>query len=198
MIWFLLIVLIMAFLMGFFQVPILIMYGILAVLFIIFLMRNPLLFGKDPEKMLATLRKSKRPFFQFLYHFLDFNWPEAEKAIERIRPGSSKTMAEIMLLLEQKQYGRAKELLSQMRENKSKWYAFAYIAINEDDVEAFKQHKGKIKDHFLLKTLEVDQAVHDGRRDEAIAMLEAIIPKLRGLKLLSSVRFHKQIQEGRI
>jgi hypothetical protein len=46
--------------------------------------------------------------------------------------------------------------------------------------------------------LEVDQVVYDGNREEAVAMLEAMIPKLKGYKLLSAVQYRKHIQEGRI
>ena len=85
-----------------------------------------------------------------------------------------------------------------MGDNNFKWYALAFIAVSEGDAEAHKQHKEKIKDIFLLKMLEVDKAVYDGKREEAVAMLEAMIPKLKGYKLLSIVQFLKQIQEGRI
>ncbi|MFF2448284.1 hypothetical protein ACFVSW_14385 [Neobacillus sp. NPDC058068] len=199
MIWFLLIVFIFALLMGVFQVPIWIMYSsVMAVILVFFLIRNPLLFGRDTKKMMTFLKKSKKPYLQFLYHFLNYDLSEAEKAMGKIRFGKLKKIAEMMLLLEQKQFGKAKELLRQIGENNAKWYALAYIAMSEGDAEALKQHKEKIKDIYLLKTLEVDQAVYDGKREEAVVMLEAMIPKLKGFKLLSAVQFLKQIQEGRI
>ncbi len=175
------------------------MYSIVvAVMFVFFLIRNPLLFGRDTEKMMTFLKKSKRPYFQFLYHFLNYDLSEAEKAMGKIRSGKLKRIIEMMLLIEQKQFGKAKELLGQIGENNAKWYSFAYIAMSESDTEALKQHKEKIKDIYLLKTLDVDQAIYDGKREEAVAMLDAMIPKLKGYKLLSAVQFRKQIQEGRV
>ncbi|MFK9094269.1 hypothetical protein [Bacillus salipaludis] len=198
MIWLVLIVLIVAFLMGFFQVPIWIMYSVLVVFIVFFLIRNPLLFGRDPEKMMAFLKKSKGPYLHFLYNLLNYDLSEAEKAMGKIRSEKSKRLAEMMLLMEQKQFGKAKELARQMGGNNSKWYALAYIATTEGDAEALKQYKEKIKDHFLLKTLEVDQAVYEGKNEEAVAMLEAMIPKIKGYKLLSTVQFRNRIQEGRV
>ncbi|MFZ7946795.1 hypothetical protein [Neobacillus sp. 19] len=198
MIWLLLFVLIFAFLMGFFQVSIWIMYSVVVVVIVFFLFRIPLLFGRDTEKMMNFLKKSKRPYMQFLYYLLNNDLPTAEKAIGNIRSGKMKRLAETMLLMEQKQFGKAKELSGQMGENKSKWYVLANIAMYEGDAAALKQYQEKIKDPFLLKMLEVDQAVCDGKKEEAVAMLEAIIPTLRGFKLLSAVQFRKRIQEGRV
>lgn len=193
-VWFLLIVFVFALVMGFFQVPIWIMYSVLGVMLVFFIMRNPLIFGKDPEKMMVYLKKSKRPYFHFLYYFLSYDLSAAEKAINRIHSGKSKRIAEIMLSMERKQFGEAKELLAKMGENKTTWYALAYIAINEGDTKAFEQNKGKIKDNFLLQTLEVDQSVDEGKREKAIAMLDAMIPRLKGYKLLSAVQYRKHIQ----
>lgn len=198
MIWLLLLVIIFAFLMGFFQVSIWIMYSVLVVVIVFFLFRIPLLFGRDTEKMMNFLKKSKRPYMQFLYYLLNNDLPTAEKAMGNIRSGKMKRLAEIMLLMEQKQFGKAKELSGQMGENKSKWYVLANIAMYEGDAAALKQYQEKIKDPFLLKMLEVDQAVCDGKKEAAVAMLEAMIPTLRGFKLLSAVQFRKRIQEGRV
>lgn len=71
MIWFLLFVGLFAILMGLFQIPIWIMYVVLAVVLIFFLLRNPLLLGKDSEKMIAYLNKSKAPYFNsFIIFFM--------------------------------------------------------------------------------------------------------------------------------
>lgn len=198
MIWLLLIVVLFAFLMGVFQVPIWIMYGVLVVVLVFIMFRNPLLFGKDAEKMVAYLKKSKAPYLQFLYHFLHRDLSAAEQARGKIRSKKLKRNSELMLLMERKQYREAKELLTQMGGHKTKWYALADIAINEDDAEAFKQNKEKITDTFFLKTLEVDQAIYDGKKEEAIALLDNMIPKLRGYKLLTAVQYRKQILEGRV
>ena len=198
MIWFLLFVVLFALLMGIFQVPIWIMYGILIVVFIYFLFRNPLLFRKDAEKMMAYLKKSKSPYLQFLYHFLKGDLSEAEQAMEKIRSKKSKRNAELMLLMERKQYEKAKELLAQMGEHKTKWYALSDIAINEGDAEAFKENEAKITDTFFINMLEVDKAVYNGKKDEAVALLDNMIPRLRGYKLLTAVQVRKQILEGRV
>ncbi|TWE01939.1 hypothetical protein FB550_105311 [Neobacillus bataviensis] len=194
MIWFLLLVFVFALVMGYFQVPIGIMYGILAVMIIFFLIRNPLVFGKDPEKMLAYLKKSKAAHLQFLFHFLQGNLScLGEYPLEK-----SATKLGIDALRERKEYGKAKVLLSKMSGHKTKWYALSDIAIQEEDTESFKQYKEKINDTFLLNMLEVDQAVFDGKRKEAVALLENMIPKLRGYKLLTAVQVRKQILEGKI
>jgi len=163
-----------------------------------FLFRNPLLFGKDAEKMMTYLKKSKAPYLQFLYLFLQGDLSAAEQAMEKIRSKKSKRNSELMLLMERKQYEKTKELLTQMDGHKTKWYALADIAINEGDVEAFKQNKAKITDTFFLNMLEVDQAVYDGKKEEAVALLENMIPKLKGYKLLTAFQYRKQILEGRV
>jgi hypothetical protein len=198
MIWFLLLVFVFALLMGIFQVPIMVMYGVLIVVLVFFLLRNPLLFGKDNEKMMAYLKKSKSPYMQFLYHLLQGDQSSAEQAIEKIRSKNSKRNAMLMLFMERKQYGEAKELLQQMGGHKAKWYALCDIAIKEEDVEAFQQNKAKITDRFFLNMLEVDQAVFDGRKEDAVALINHMIPKLRGLKLLTAAQYRKHILEGRV
>ncbi|WP_413306269.1 hypothetical protein AA0X95_05435 [Bacillus sp. 1P10SD] len=198
MIWFLLLVFIFALVMGYFQVPIWIMYGVLAVMIIFFLIRNPLVFGKDPEKMMAYLKKSKAPQLQFLYHFLQGDLSAAELALGSIRSKKSKQHSELMLLRERKEYGKAKDLLAKMSGHKSKWYTLADIAIQEEDAESIKQYKEKINDAFFLNMLEVDQAVYDGKKHAAVALLEKMIPKLRGYKLLTAVQIRKQILEGKV
>ena len=198
MIWFLLLVVLFAFIMGFFQVPIWIMYGVLVVALVLILFRNPLLFGKDAEKIMGYLKKSKAPHLQCLYHFLNGDLSAAEQIIGKIRSKKSKQSCELMLMMERKQYEKAKELLTQMSGHKTKWYALADIAINEGDRESFNQHKEKIKDAFLLHMLKVDQAVYVQKKDEAIELLNKIIPKLQGLKLLTAVQYRKHILEGRV
>jgi hypothetical protein len=198
MIQLLLFVVLFAFLMGLFQVPIWIMYGVLVSVLIFFLIRNPLLFGNDPEKMMAYLKKSKVQYFQFLYHFLHGNISVAEQAKEKIRSKKSKQNSELMLLMEKKQFGKAKELIKQMGGHKTKWYALADIAIQEGNTDSFKQNKEKIKDTFLINMLEVDQAVYDGKKEEAVALLDNMIPKHRGYKLLTARQYRKQILEGRV
>jgi hypothetical protein len=59
MIWYLLVVVILAALMGFFQVPIWIVYCILFILLMAKILQNPLLFGRDPDKIMTFLKKSK-------------------------------------------------------------------------------------------------------------------------------------------
>ncbi|WP_462412845.1 DUF485 domain-containing protein [Neobacillus sp. Marseille-QA0830] len=198
MVWYLLLVGLFAFLMGFFNVPIWIMFGLLIVVLVFIVLRNPLLFEKDPEKMIEHLKKSKAPYMQFLYHFLQGDLSAAEQAIGRIRSKKSKLHTESMILIEQQQYRKAKELLTEMGEHKTKWYALADIAINEGDSQAFKQNQEKITDTFLLEMLEVDQAVYDGKKEEAIGLLDNMIPKLKGYKLLTAAQYRKRILEGRV
>ncbi|MEH7082522.1 hypothetical protein V7139_07265 [Neobacillus drentensis] len=149
MIWFLLLIVLFAFMMGFFQVPIWIMYGVLVGVLILILYRNPLIFGKDAEKIMAYLKKSKAPYMQFLFHFLNGDLSAAEQVMGKIRSKKSKRNSELMLLMEKKQYGKAKELLREMGGHKTKWYALSDIAIKESDLEAFKQNKAKITDTFF-------------------------------------------------
>jgi ABC-type transport system involved in cytochrome bd biosynthesis fused ATPase/permease subunit len=198
MIWFLLFVFVFALLMGILQVPIWIMYVVLILMVIFILLRNPLLFGKDADKIMEHLKKSKAPYMKFLYHFLQGELLEAEHAAGKIRSKKTRLYSEIMLLMERKQYDKAKELLAQMGGHKTKWYALADIAINEGNVEAFKQNKERITDTFFLHMLEIDKAVYEGKKEEAVKMLENIIPTLRGYKLLTVVQYRKQILNGRI
>ncbi|MBU8919274.1 hypothetical protein BGM25_24875 [Bacillus sp. FJAT-29953] len=198
MIWILVLVFLFAFLMGVFQVPIWIMFGVLAVAVVFILLRNPLIFGKDAEKMMVYLKKSKSPHLHFLYHYLHGNLPAAEQAMGKIRSKKLKQNSELMLLMEHKQYEKAKELLSKMASHKTKWYTLADIAINEGDNASFKQYKDKIADTFFIKILEVDQAVYDGKKEEAVALLDKMLPNLRGYKLLTAFQYRKQILEGRV
>ncbi|MDQ1000376.1 ABC-type transport system involved in cytochrome bd biosynthesis fused ATPase/permease subunit [Neobacillus niacini] len=198
MIWFLLFSFVLAILMGIFQVPIWIMYVVLILMFLIVLSRNPLIFGKDAEKIMEYLKKSKAPYMQFLYYFLQGDLLEAERAAGKIRSKKTRLYSECMLLMERKQYEKAKELLAQMGGQKTKWYALADIAIKEGDVEAFKQNKERIKDTFFLQMLVVDQAIYEGKKEEADKLLENMIPRLKGYKLLTVVQYRKQISNGRI
>ncbi|MFB3163898.1 hypothetical protein ABLO26_21335 [Neobacillus sp. 179-J 1A1 HS] len=198
MIWFLLFVFVFALLMGIFQVPIWIMYVVLILMVIFILLRNPLLFGKDADKIMEYLKKSKAPYMQFLYHFLQGELLEAEDAAGKIRSKKTRLYSEVMLLMERKQYDKAKELLAQMGGHKTKWYALADIAINEGNVEAFKQNKERITDTFFLHMLEIDKAVYEGKKEEAVKMIENMIPTLRGYKLLTVVQYRKQILNGGI
>lgn len=198
MVWFLLVVFVIALVMGFFQVPIWIMYGVFAVMIIFIFIRNPLVFGKDPEKIMAYIKKSKAPHLQFLNHFLQGDLSAAEQGLEKIRMKKAKQGSELMLLMERKEYGKAKELLANMSGHKTKWYALSDIAIQEEDAESHKKYRGKINDRFLLKMLEVDQAVFEGKEKEAVVLLENMIPTLRGYKLLTAVQAHKQILKEKI
>ncbi|WP_423798353.1 hypothetical protein [Neobacillus sp. SAB-20_R2A] len=198
MVWFLLVVFVIALVMGFFQVPIWIMYGVFAVMIIFIFIRNPLVFGKDPEKIMAYIKKSKAPHLQFLYHFLQGDLSAAENTLGKILMKKAKQGSELMLLMERKEYGKAKELLANMSGHKTKWYALSDIAIQEVDSESLKEYRGKLNDRFLLKMLEVDQAVFEGKKREAVVLLENMIPTLRGYKLLTAVQARKQILEGKI
>lgn len=198
MIWLLILVFVFAFVMGLLQIPIWLMYGVLAVMIIFFLIRNPLVFGKDPEKMIAYLKKSKAPHLQFLYHFFHGDLSAAEPVMRNIRSKKAKQGSELMLLMERKEYEKAKDLLEKMSGHKTKWYALSDIAIQEEDADAFKQYKEKIHDTFLLNMLEVDQAVFDGKKQEAVALIENMIPRLRGYKLLAAVQVRKKILEGKV
>jgi hypothetical protein len=174
------------------------MYGLLTVLLVFFIYRNPLILGKNVEKMLAYLKKSKAPHLQFLYYFLHGDLSNGEKAKEKIRSKKLKLNSELMLLIERKQYGKAKELIIKMGGHKSTWYALSYIAIQEGNTDGFNQYKGKIKDSFLINMLGVDRAVYDGKREEAVTLLDNMTPKLRGYSLLTAVQYRKQILEEKV
>ncbi|WP_154663493.1 hypothetical protein [Neobacillus dielmonensis] len=148
--------------------------------------------------MMLYLRKSKAQYLQFLHHFLQGDLSAAEHAAGNIRSKKTKQIALSMLLMERKQYGKAKELLQKMGGHKTKWYALSDIAINEGDVGAFEANRAKISDTFFINMLEVDQAVYAGEKEKAVMLLENMIPKLRGYKLLSTAQYRKQILEGRV
>jgi hypothetical protein len=198
MIWFFLLVFLFAFLMGIFQVSIWIMYVVLVVVVVFLFVRNPLLFGKDPEKTLEYLKKSKSPQYQFLYHALNEDFAAAQQLMGKIRSKKFKQSCELMLLMERKEYGKAKELVTKMSDNKTKWYSLADIAINEGDDASLKHNKAKLTDTFYLCMLEVDQSVYGGKKEEAVTRLDRMIPRLRGYKLLSAYQYRKQILEGKI
>lgn len=183
--------------MGVFDVPqwIFLLVFIPFVLALLFMSYYPVLFERDVNKIMNFLRKSKQAHYQFIYHFFNGDVEEAERALLRIRSNQMKVISYLMLLSKQKRYNEAKELLYQMNDNVYKWYYSAAIALHLDDHITYQQYKARVKDPVYRTWLEAEEKVREGKKTEALNILDEQIPKLRGLKLLSAIQYRKEINK---
>ncbi|UQD52213.1 hypothetical protein C0971_09415 [Bacillus methanolicus] len=199
MVWLFLLLFAISFLMGVFDIP----QWIFLLVFIPFaltLLYRPyylVFFEKDVNKIMNFLKKSKQSNYQFIYHLFNDDVTKAEKELLRIRSSQLKIISYLILLSKQKRYNEAKELLQQMKENVHKWYYGAAIALQLGDHSTYQQYKAKVKDPVYRTWLEAEERVHEGKKTEALNMLDEQIPKLRGLKLLSAIQYRKEIREER-
>ncbi|WP_078411855.1 hypothetical protein [Priestia abyssalis] len=153
----------------------------------------PILFEKDEKKIMKFLGKSKQAHYQFLYHFFNDDMPKAEASLQRIRSKRMQNASNLLLFTKKKQYTEVKALLPQMKDDDVKSYYSAVIAYEEQDNSGYEEYKGKIQDQDYVTWLEVEEKVQQGRKAEALAMLDEQLLKLKGLKRLSAVHYRKEI-----
>jgi hypothetical protein len=180
--------------LGFLQIPLWISLIVIVSFSIFIFMMNPLLFGKDADKMMDYLRKSKHPYYKFLYHFLQGNLEVAEKSIDRISK-RYKDISKVMLFAKQERNEEAIALLENMKDNGYKWYYRSAIALQENDLKTYEINKSKIKDPVLHTWLEVEEKRLAGKVQDAIQMIDEQIPKLKGIKLLSAVYYREELNQ---
>lgn len=183
-------------LMGIFDAPqwlfllIFIPYALAVLYFTIY----PVMFEKNPDKIMKYLKKSKHPHYQFTYHFFNEDFEAAEMDIDKIKSKQLKNIDQIILLTRQKRLAEAKSLLPQLKDNMYKWYYSAVIALGEKDLEAFRHFKGMVKDIYYHKVLELEEKVMAGKISEAKSELEDLIKGQRGLKLISALMYKKDLK----
>ncbi|MBU8878739.1 hypothetical protein BGM26_07010 [Bacillus sp. FJAT-29790] len=196
-IWLYVILFFTALVMGIFDVPqwIINIVFILFVFAILFILFYPILFEKNLNKIMKFLRKSKQPHYQFIYHMFNGDLQAAEKSIDRIRSKQLKLIDRIMLLVKQERFTDAKALIPQLKDSVYKWYYSAAIAIEEEDENTYENFKSRLKDPVYISWLEMEKMVRLGRKDEAFAMLDEQMKKLRGIKLLTAAQYKKELEE---
>jgi hypothetical protein len=160
---------------------------------ILYLTIYPDLFSRDIEKVMSFLKNSKHPHYQFTYYFFNGELKEAEREIPKIRSKQIKTVDEIILLTRQGNFASAKKLLPALKDNVYKWYYGAMIAIHEGEQSEYKHYKRLVKDKTYLTFLDIEEKIREGKKGEALAMVEEQMKKHRGVKLLSAIHYKKEI-----
>ncbi|WP_226678226.1 hypothetical protein [Mesobacillus jeotgali] len=182
-------------LLGFMQAPVWLFILVNLVFLMAFMSKSfyPVLFEKDPDKIMTFMRKSKQPQFQFYYHFFNDELEEAEDKLPKIKSPFYQKLNHVNLLIKRKQYDEAEELASGLKDNMYKWYSLAGIALEQDDRESYRNYKEKVRNPFYQRLLELEEMVHDGKKEMVLAELENMIPALRGLKLLSVIQYKQDL-----
>lgn len=153
----------------------------------------PVFFEKDPEKIMTFMKKSKQPQFQFYYYFFKDELEEAEDRLHKIKSPFYQKLNHVNLLVKRKQYDEAEEMARGLKDNMYKWYSLAGIAIEQEDRESYRNYKEKVRNPFYLRLLELEEMVHDGKKEMVLAELENMIPNLRGVKLLSVIQYKQDL-----
>ena len=182
-------------LLGFMQAPVWLFILVNLVFLSVAMLKSfyPVLFEKDPDKIMTFMRKSKQPQFQFYYYFFNDQLEEAEDKLHKIKSPFYQKLNHVNLLIKRKQYDEAEEMASGLKDNMYKWYSLAGIAIEQGDRESYRNYKEKVRNPFYQRLLELEEMVHDGKKDMVLAELENMIPPLRGLKLLSVIQYKQDL-----
>ncbi|TRZ37359.1 hypothetical protein CEQ21_18060 [Niallia circulans] len=189
--------LLISFAAGWFNVPA-VYVGITYIIFIfLFLYRAmyPFLFEKRVDKILQTLNNARNPQHQFLYYLFQDDLNKAEEQLQKIRSPQAAVGLRFLLLSKQERFTEAQELLPSLNNRKQKAYYSAAIALEFDDYKVYEQNKQQIHDDLLLFFLEVEMLAKKGQVHAAIKKLDEKIPSLKGLKLLSAVQEKKELEK---
>lgn len=195
MVWFFIGIFLADLLLGFMQASIWAFIVVNLIFLGVFMFKSfyPILFEKNPEKVMEYLKKSKHPHFQFFYYFFNDQLDEAENKLHQIKSPNYKRLNHMNLLVKRKQFDEAEEMAKGLKDNVYKWYSLAGIAIEQGDVESFATYKEKVRNPFYRKLLEMEERVQDGKKEEVISELEKMIPNLRGSKLLSVIQYKQDL-----
>lgn len=197
MVWLFALLIFMSFIMGLLNAPSWIMF-IVFILFIaavMYMTLYPALYEKNIDKIMNYLKKSKNEHNQFLFHLYRGNLVEAEKAIKTIKNEQLQHYAKMALLINQNSLTEAKNYLPKLMDNEFKSYYSAVLALEDDDFATFEENLANIKDPLHRSFLTIEKLMHSGEKQEAFALLEEQIRKLRGLKLLSAVHYKKEVEQ---
>jgi hypothetical protein len=182
-------------LLGLMQAPVWLFILVNLVFLLVFMLKSfyPVLFEKDPEKIMAFMKKSKQPQFQFYYYFFNDEFEEAEDKLHKIKSPFYQKLNHVNLLVKRKQYDEAEEMARGLKDNMYKWYSLAGIVIEQGDRESYRDYKEKVRNPFYRRLLELEEMVHDGKKEMVLSELENMIPNLRGLKLLSVIQYKQDL-----
>jgi hypothetical protein len=170
-----------------------ILVNLIIILIFMFKSFYPVLFEKNPEKIMHFMKNSKQPHFQFFYYFFNDDLEEAENRMHQVKSPFYKRLNHVNLLVKRKQFAEAEEMAKGLKNNMYKWYSLAGIALEQGNRESYIEYKEKVRSPFHRRLLEMDEMVQDGKKDKVLAELDHMIPKLRGSKLLSVVQYKKEI-----
>lgn len=195
MVWFFIGIFLADLVLGFMQAPVW-AFIVVNVIFIgVYMFKSfyPVLFEKNPEKVMSYLKNSKHPHFQFAYYFFNDELEEAENKLHQIKSPNYKRLNHVNLLAKRKQFAEAEEMAKGLKDNVYKWYTLAGIAIEQGDRELYQTCKEKVRDPFYRKLMEMEELVQDGEKEKAISELDHMIPGLRGSKLLSVIHYRQEL-----
>ncbi|SFA87006.1 MULTISPECIES: hypothetical protein [unclassified Bacillus (in: firmicutes)] len=188
-----------AFVLGFFNIsPWITGIILFCGFYILLLQRNPLLFGKDTEKMVLYLKNSKQAYLQFLYHIFHDDLESAERPLMKVKSKVHRRIGEVMIFSKQKRYDEAKQAISEMKDNYVKWYYRAAIALEERDYDTYRECLPKINNETYRILIEAEEKRTYGHIEEALKIVKLQIPKLRGIKLLSAVHYLDELEKEKI
>jgi hypothetical protein len=195
MVWFFIGLFLADLILGFMEAPVWLFILVNLVFILLFMFKSfyPVVFEKDPEKVMNFMKNLKHPHFQFFYYFFNDQLEEAESKMRQIKSPFYKKLNHVNLLVKRKQYDEAEEMAKGLKDNMYKWYSLAGIAIEQGDRESFWKYKGKVRNPFYRRLMELEEMVHDGKKETVLAELDEIIPKLRGSKLLSVIQYKKDL-----
>jgi len=195
MTWYYITIFIAAVLLGIFQAPIWLIIIVLLGLSLISLSQQlyPVLLETKTDKILSYLKKSKLPYYQFIYQFFEGSTEEMEDALQKIRAKDQKKIAEVLFLLKQEQYSEAESTLLLLNDNDFKRYYSALVFLHVGNEKAYNENKSKIKDPQYRIMLQAAELEHEEKLDEAIVIIDQQIPYLKGLKRLSFIQYQKEL-----
>ncbi|MBT2680715.1 hypothetical protein J7E38_17025 [Bacillus sp. ISL-35] len=195
MVWFFVAIFLADLILGFMQAPVwaFILVNLIFLLLFMFKSFYPVVFEKDPEKVMNFMKNSKHPHFQFFYYFFNDQLEEAENKLRQIKSPFYRKLNEVNLLVKRKQFDEAEELARGFKDNMYKWYSLAGIAIEQGDRESYRKYKEKVRNSFYRRLMELEEMVHDGKKETVLAELDDMIPNLRGSKLLSVIQYKKDL-----
>lgn len=199
MVWFFIGLFLADLILGFMQAPVLLFVLVNLIFILLFMYKSfyPVVFEKDPEKIMNFMKNSKHPHFQFYYYFFNDRLEEAEDKMHQIKSPFYKKLNHVNLLVKRKRYVEAEEMAKGLKDNMYKWYSLAGIAIEQGDRENYRKYKDKVRNPFHRRLLEMDEMVHDGEKETVLAELDDMIPRLRGSKLLSVIQYKKDLVNRR-
>lgn len=182
-------------LLGFMEAPLWLFILVNVVYITVFMLKSfyPVLFEKDPEKVMSFMKKSKQPQFQFYYHLFNDEFEEAEEKLDKMKSPFQQQLNTVNLLVKRKQYDEAEEMARRLKDHMLKWYSLAGIVLEQGDRESYQKYIEKVRNPFYRRLLELDEMVHDGKKEEVIAELDNLIPTLRGAKLLSVIQYKQDL-----